>query len=569
MNKHFYLLSLLIFSIAFLGQARAAMPDDTLPGDDGEETPDTIVPVAIVNGDTPFASLTGAFYSATDSTLTNIQLVDDTSMGLVVIKEGVTVSLDLNGHQVTIDSLGIYNYGTLTITDSSVGSSGSITLDHGNLSMMYNYGELTIRGGSYRCTSTAVSAFDMRRCLFTFAGSKTNIQSGTFTSTGQVLCVSGETVIDYGEFSSTGNCEVVASYCTDKQLVINGGSFSNLAENVSANDRRRCLWTDSGTNTLIKNGTFTSGNQVLFLAGAATIDGGDYTSTGNASVVCNYISEGELTINKGTFQNLCYAPEGSSDQRCCVFTNKNTKTVIANGSFSSPYQVLVFNGDATVSDGRYVSSGNTNVVGNYNTTGELVISGGTFINSDTLPEGSTDYDNHRCLWASKGTTTKISGGTFTNNATAQTITIYGTATVSGGVITNNGHGSGLATNGSVEVTGCRISAWNMFICWEGGTLVCSGGLFSEPVPAALLAEGCECVENTDVATRITYPYKVVKGTPGDVNGDGAVNVADISSVISVMAGEESEEVTKAADVNGDGAVNVADIASIIGIMAGE
>ncbi len=53
---------------------------------------------------------------------------------------------------------------------------------------------------------------------------------------------------------------------------------------------------------------------------------------------------------------------------------------------------------------------------------------------------------------------------------------------------------------------------------------------------------------------------------GDVNGDGAVNVADISSVISVMAGSSDIPMEKA-DVNGDGGVDVADISTIIGEMA--
>ena len=52
---------------------------------------------------------------------------------------------------------------------------------------------------------------------------------------------------------------------------------------------------------------------------------------------------------------------------------------------------------------------------------------------------------------------------------------------------------------------------------------------------------------------------------GDVNGDGSVDVADISAVISQMAGS-AEYAT--ADVNGDGAVDVADISAIISIMAG-
>ena len=56
---------------------------------------------------------------------------------------------------------------------------------------------------------------------------------------------------------------------------------------------------------------------------------------------------------------------------------------------------------------------------------------------------------------------------------------------------------------------------------------------------------------------------------GDVNGDGTVDVADISSVISVMAGDAEEPMSTRADVNGDGTVDVADISTVISIMAGE
>ncbi len=60
--------------------------------------------------------------------------------------------------------------------------------------------------------------------------------------------------------------------------------------------------------------------------------------------------------------------------------------------------------------------------------------------------------------------------------------------------------------------------------------------------------------------------EVEKGDPCDVNGDGVVDVADISSVISVMAGH-TDISTEAADVNGDGTVDVADISTIISAMA--
>jgi len=59
---------------------------------------------------------------------------------------------------------------------------------------------------------------------------------------------------------------------------------------------------------------------------------------------------------------------------------------------------------------------------------------------------------------------------------------------------------------------------------------------------------------------------------GDVNGDGIVDVADISAVIAVMAssdvGEGPVPARKEADVNGDGIVDVADISAVISVMAG-
>lgn len=65
--------------------------------------------------------------------------------------------------------------------------------------------------------------------------------------------------------------------------------------------------------------------------------------------------------------------------------------------------------------------------------------------------------------------------------------------------------------------------------------------------------------------RLTDSYDAPK-LNGDVNGDGAVDVADISAVISVMAGDKTYAIR--ADVNGDSTIDVADIAEVISIMAG-
>lgn len=54
---------------------------------------------------------------------------------------------------------------------------------------------------------------------------------------------------------------------------------------------------------------------------------------------------------------------------------------------------------------------------------------------------------------------------------------------------------------------------------------------------------------------------------GDVNGDGKVNVSDVSVLISMILGTTTMD-EGAADVNGDGRVNVSDVSALINIILG-
>ena len=53
----------------------------------------------------------------------------------------------------------------------------------------------------------------------------------------------------------------------------------------------------------------------------------------------------------------------------------------------------------------------------------------------------------------------------------------------------------------------------------------------------------------------------------DVNGDNSVDVADISSILTVMAGDTSKVSMEQADVNRDNSVDVADISTVLSVMA--
>ena len=63
--------------------------------------------------------------------------------------------------------------------------------------------------------------------------------------------------------------------------------------------------------------------------------------------------------------------------------------------------------------------------------------------------------------------------------------------------------------------------------------------------------------------KITLDDGEEPGLPGDVNGDGSVNISDVSMIIDLIL---SGTYLPDADVNGDGSVNISDINTLIGII---
>ena len=77
------------------------------------------------------------------------------------------------------------------------------------------------------------------------------------------------------------------------------------------------------------------------------------------------------------------------------------------------------------------------------------------------------------------------------------------------------------------------------------------------------------LDYTDFKEKLFNGSDEVTPMQGDVNVDASVDVADIATVIDVMAGGASSSLKGYADVNNDKTIDVADIASIIDIMAGQ
>jgi len=86
--------------------------------------------------------------------------------------------------------------------------------------------------------------------------------------------------------------------------------------------------------------------------------------------------------------------------------------------------------------------------------------------------------------------------------------------------------------------------------------------------AALLVpnEAIESYRNAPVWEKFVHIQPIdPEMLPGDVNGDGEINIADINAVTDIILTDASEP---SGDVNGDGEINIADINAIIAIILG-
>lgn len=102
------------------------------------------------------------------------------------------------------------------------------------------------------------------------------------------------------------------------------------------------------------------------------------------------------------------------------------------------------------------------------------------------------------------------------------------------------------------------------------TITCAATSLSEPGTYEIVVSGAEA-KNYEFAYKsgiLTILEKKV-ALPGDANGDGSVNVFDVTAMVNYILGSPSENFHfDAADVNGDKVVNVFDVTKVVNIILG-
>lgn len=286
---------------------------------------------------------------------------------IVTIPAGKTVTLDMAGNSITVESdfegRPIVNEGTLTVTGNGIIDSSA---SENGLGAINNKGTLTIENGTYRGA---------------VYGSGSGIRN---TGKDAVL------TIEDGTFE-----EATCAVYNEGTAIIKGGTFSNHSCSTCAKeDGHEGMWS-----YVIRNATIDS---------KMTIDGGVFTGTQGAVSA----AIGSLTVNDGYFKTAdCNRNHGAIFYALYAAGEVGeVETVINGGTFETDGKVTAVsigndnkNGDgginaqsaAEIRGGTFKAPEGVPAVKKATETGNLAITGGTFSSdvSEYLAEGYVQNAN--------------------------------------------------------------------------------------------------------------------------------------------------------------------------------
>ncbi len=337
----------------------------------------------------------------------------------ITIADGVSVTLDLNGHTLTntsgSDTITVDCGGTLKVVDTGSAKNGRVdNVTHG-YAALFNSGTATLSGGDFDRSKEDGST----NTYYSIVNHGTmTINDGT-----TVEDASGHSALIDNGYYNVKSTDSRLGYVSGKNaqyptLTINGGTFTGGRYNVKNDDNSRLI---------INGGTFKDGGQSAIINfNVATINGGTFTSSSNAVILNDRenstVDRGDLTITGGTFTTKNYGKNVESDDSY-IFVDANdsaqktSDVKITGGTFYGQLEYL---------------SGETET--------QLEISGGTFsapLTSDESHDIQTSYtevkndDGTYSIVLLNAWTTKlsISNWTVTEKAgTPSAAARYGTVT---------------------------------------------------------------------------------------------------------------------------------------------
>jgi len=305
----------------------------------------------------------------------DVKLTADVT-GNFTIPSGSTVSLDLNGHNITMtednDAYVIRNQGILTVSDGvGTGSISTTLAGKGGIRTGNdaNTAKTTLSGGNIKSTDYGIVAMN-----------------GSVTVTGGNISVSS------GGLVFTGNG--LAKYSAE--FNISGGNFTAG---------------DSTTSSDLDCGIYMPGN------GNLTVTGGNFTIKNGAGIVAR---AGNTTISNVNITTGGTSTGTVGDSRVVV----NSSAIVFDGAGGSAYPCLNDSSKISVSGGNFKSDANTIQTIDENERGRISLTGGTFSSNpaDYVAEGyGTRQDSTSNLYVVDTTFTVTFDDTITVIANSENL----------------------------------------------------------------------------------------------------------------------------------------------------
>lgn len=101
---------------------------------------------------------------------------------------------------------------------------------------------------------------------------------------------------------------------------------------------------------------------------------------------------------------------------------------------------------------------------------------------------------------------------------------------------------------------------------------CSMQVVAPIIPGSYLCKLTSIEYATSDYELVTMPdvsFTITVKQPGDVNGDGAVSIADVTALVNIILGKNLPANQGVADINGDGSVTIADVTALVNIILGK
>mgnify|MGYP002624498968 CR=1 FL=1 len=415
--------------------------------------------------------------------------------------------------------------------------------------------------------------FNGTKASYNIPDSVTGVKVGTNGARVTVVCTNTEKEYTYRVSGSSDNGSLTITGEYKLKLQLAGLTLTNkrggAAINVDCGKRIDVVLEDSTENTICDSNLGTQ-KGAFYIRGHAEFKGGGTLNVtglkGHAICVKEYC---ELKSSVGTINILgavtdgIHCGEGQKGDLNNYFLMKagvlNISNTGGDGVDTNEYGVLnIEGGEVNIS----VSDDNIGLKAD----STVNISGGT-INIDVPGQDSKAIRANHTVNISGGTSTLNISGNGSKGIKANryeensTVLNGGYIYISGGETNINvtgGHYITTDSEGVADTTKCMGISIDADMVQTDGTVT-------------ITTKGSEArgynVKGDETRTGGSFIVKSDDDETqqdGDVNDDGSVDVADISAVISQMAGTSSYD---KADVNSDGSVDVADISAIITIMS--